>query len=98
MGQIKGGLIRKVTSLKRFNLYEIFCDRTKKYDILRLFTEVTARTGLTVFILSTGTETLSYGFPFETNTLSIYYTTKICGFDEIYFHKCTMTLPLAFVI
>jgi hypothetical protein len=34
LGQIRSGLIRQVTSYKRFNSYEIFYDRTNKDDIL----------------------------------------------------------------
>ena len=34
VGQIKGDLIRRVTSYKRFNSCEIFYNRTRKGDLL----------------------------------------------------------------
>jgi len=53
LGQRESGLIRQVTSLKRFNSYEIFYDRTRKgwiFDTGDCLIEVTAWTGLTVYI------------------------------------------------
>ena len=50
LGQRKSGLIRQVTSLKRFNSYEIFYDRTRKmgpFNTGDCLIEVTAWAGLT---------------------------------------------------
>ena len=52
LGIKKNGLIRQVTSQKRFNAYAIFHDRTRKkwpFNTVDCLIEVTARAGLTVF-------------------------------------------------
>jgi hypothetical protein len=52
LSQRKGGLIKQVTSEKRFNSYEIFHDRTGKRQPLNsgdCLTEVTTLAGLTVY-------------------------------------------------
>ena len=51
LGQRKSGLIRQVTSLKRFNSYEIFYNRIRKrwpFNTGDCLIEVTRWTGLTV--------------------------------------------------
>ena len=52
LGQRKSGLIRQVTTLKRFNSYDIFYDRTRKkcpFNTGDCLIEVTTWAGLTVY-------------------------------------------------